>query len=401
VRFEPERVMQDHLLERFGVTAAAGAVPEEVRRAATRERDEQRATYTRLTTRLAPGLIAILDETMERLELKERVELYVDPAPVVNASAYCGYGEDGAWIVTVTSGAIRLLDDKQLQFLLGHELGHHAFGHGQFREDLNLVYQDTPQSDLLSSRLRVFERLQELSADRAGALALGGDVAGAAEALLRVHTGLGPEDLRLDLGVFLEEIERLEAFDIPDQIGLSSHPLLPLRVRALQLHLGPGDREHEILALARMMDYEARDEKMVRSRDLLLAGGLLAAHSDGTEVLTDGERTRLVELILPFTDDPEGHLIRLGSREQAQELYMECAVWIRDNLGPERYSLFNQLVDVVLFDSMVTDEERKFLLLSAEQLEIPVRYVEKRLADHALDAARKSAPPKAFGLRAN
>jgi hypothetical protein len=399
VRFEPERAMQAHLLECFGVTAAAAAVPEDVRRVATRERDEQRASSTRLTTKLAPGLMALLDETMERLELKEKVELYVDPAPEINASAYCGYGEDDAWIVTVTSGAVRLLDDKQLQFLLGHELGHHAFGHGEFSEDLNLAYQNAPQSDLLTSRLRVLERLQELSADRAGAMAQGGEVAAAADALLRVHTGLGPEDLRLDLGVFLEEIERLEAFDIPDKIGLLSHPLLPLRVRALQLHLGPGDREQEVLALARMMDYEARDEKTVRSRDLLLAGGLLAAHSDGTEVLTDGERTRLVELILPFTDDPEGHLVRLGSREQAEELYMECAAWIRDNLGPERYDLFNQLVDVVLFDSKVTEEEREFLLLAAEHLEIPVRYVEKRLEDHALETARQTAAPKAFGLR--
>ena len=399
VRFEPERAMQAHLRERFGVTAAAAAVPEDVRRAAARERDERRASSTRLTTKLAPGLIALLDETMERLELKERVELYVDPAPDVNAEAYCGYGKDDAWIVTVTGGAVRLLDDNQLRFLLGHELGHHAFGHGEFEEDLGLVYQDAPVSELLKGRLRVLRRLQELSADRAGATALGGEVVAAAEALLRVHTGLGPEDLRLDLGVFLEEIERLEAFDIPDQIGLLSHPLLPLRVRALQLHLGPGDREQEILTLARMMDYEARDEKMVRSRDLLLAGGLLAAHSDGTEVLTDGERSRLVELILPFTDDPEGHLVRLGSREQARELYMKCAAWIRENLGPERYDLFNQLVDVVLFDSEVTEEERKFLLLAAEQLDIPTRYVEKRLGDHAFQAARQTAAPEAFGLR--
>ncbi len=399
VRFEPERAMQTRLRERFGVAEALKAVPEDVRHQFARRPDQLRARHTRLTPRIAPGLTAILSETMERLELEGKVELYIDASPEVNAYAYCSYGDDATWLVGLTSGAVHLLSDDHLRFTLGHELGHHAFGHGEFREELLMIYRDIGKPDLLESRIRVLERLQELSADRAGCLAVGGDMSISAEALLRIDTGLGPEDLRLDLEALLEEFDRLQSFDNPDQIGFETHPLLPLRIRGLQLHLEAADREEEILALSRLMDFEGRDESFIRERDLLLAGGLLAAHSDGDEELSDDERSRLVDLILPFTDDPEGHLNRLEDHEQAGELYIECATWVRENLGPQRYMMFDKLVEVVLFDNKVTEGEREFLLAAAEHLGIPVRYVEERLAQHALDVARQAAPPRPIGLR--
>lgn len=398
-RFEPERAMQAQLYERFGLAAAAKTIPEQVRHEEARSLDFRRAAFTRLTARIAPGLTALLTETMERLELQENVELYVDPSPEVNAFAHCGYGEDDTWVVTLTSGAVRLLSDDHLRFLLGHELGHHAFGHGEFAEDLAMIYRDTEPPALLVSRVRVLDRLQELSADRAAALAAGGDISTSAEALLRIATGLGPEDLRLDLGVFLDEIDRLQAFDIPDYLGYRTHPLLPVRIRALQLHLASGDHEQEILTLARLMDREARDERSVRARDLLLAGGLLAAHSDGDEELSDEERSRLVALVLPFTDDPEGHLTRLGTHAAASALYVECAAWIRENVGPERYEWFGKLAEVVLFDNRATDGECAFLMQAAEFLDIPSNYVQKSLDAHAESTARQPATPIAFGLR--
>ena len=398
-RFEPERVMQAQLYERFGLAAAARAVPEQVRREEARILDFRRASYTRLTPRIAPGLMKVLAETMERLELQENVELYVDPSPAVNARAYSGYGGDDTWVVTVTSGAVRLLSDEHLRFLLAHELAHHAFGHGAFAEDLAMIYRASDPPGLLARRVRVLERLQELSADRGAALAVDGDITTAAEALLRVATALGPEDLRLDLDAFLEEIERLQLFDVPDYLGAGTHPLLPLRIRALQLHLKSSDQEEEILALARLMDFEARDEAQTRARDLLLSGGLLAAHADGDRELPDQDRARLVELVMPFTDDPERHLSRLQTRAEAVALYEECAAWIRDNAGPERYEWFDQLAEVVLHDGQVTDGERAFLLHAAERLDIPAKYVEDRLAAHAERAARQPGMPIAFGLR--
>jgi uncharacterized tellurite resistance protein B-like protein len=217
--------------------------------------------------------------------------------------------------------------------------------------------------------------------------------------LLHVHTGLGPKDIHLDLDAFTDEIARLEAFDIPDRLGRESHPLLPLRIRALQIFAANPDDEEGVMELARMMDFEARDEAVVHNRNLLLAGGLLAAHADSDDELADDEREHLVELILPFSDDPEVLLQSVGTIDQAADLFTASATWIRENVGPERYEFMGKLISVVLCDDKVHEGEVQFLKQAAAELEIPFSWVEKKLAGFSERASREKGVPRAFGLR--
>ena len=399
-RFQPEAEMRNRLVERFGLAEASSHIPEDVRARSERSLRETRASMTRLTRGMASGLIRLVEETLDRLGLEPQVELLIEPTEGINASAYGILSDSGKHLISLTAGIVKQLTDEQLRCVLGHEIGHNAYGHAQFAEDIRLIYRDEDGvPELLGSHMFVLERLQEFSADRAGLVAVNNNVTTSASMLLHVHTGLGPKDIHLDLDAFIDEIARLEAFDIPDRLGRESHPLLPLRIRALQIFAANPDDEEGVMELARMMDFEARDEAVVHNRNLLLAGGLLAAHADSDDELADDEREHLVELILPFSDDPEELLQSVGTIDQAGDLFTASATWIRKNVGPERYEFMDKLISVVFCDDKAHEGEVQFLNQAATELEIPFSWVEKKLAGHSERAAREMGAPRTFGLR--
>src|SRR5262249_20924388 len=115
---------------------------------------------------------------------------------------------------------------------------------------------------LLTRRLESWDRLAEISADRAGFLVIDGNLEVAGSAFFKLLSGLGPEHLRYDIKVFLEQLDSLQKLNRSELFAEFSHPATPIRVRALQLFgealekkrpLAEIDKEVE--AIARLMDY--------------------------------------------------------------------------------------------------------------------------------------------------
>jgi Zn-dependent protease with chaperone function len=115
-------------------------------------------------------------EVCETLDVKRPPELFVSQTPLVNAGAY---GMDRPFIV-LNSGAVRLLDRDELTYLLGHELGHVLSGHVLYRTMIVLLMQLAQMgfpvvglaARIVLIALLEWQRKSELSADRAGLLAL-------------------------------------------------------------------------------------------------------------------------------------------------------------------------------------------------------------------------------------
>lgn len=398
-RLDAERQLQESVYADFGLRAALESIPEAALVAHENLQREMRAKRAHVTRSMAPGLFHVLDRVQEALQLEEAIELLVDPDQGINAYAYPRPLDSDLCVLAVTSGAVKQLSPDELACVMGHELGHVAYGHAELVRAISLVYRDDPEPELLRSRLRILNRLQELSADRAGALAVGRDLLVAARTELKVSTGLGPEHIALDLDAYVSEVERLEDFEIPQRLFDSTHPLLPIRMRALQLYCQGQEDDAPVLELIRLMDFEASTPQSRHTRDLLLSGGLLAAHLESEGELSDQQRSHLVDLILPFTDDPEREFSRVDDIDGAAALFERSAAWLRENSGPERYEHLEKLVEITLHDGEVTELERDFLLQAADLLDIPERWVLRRLDEHEEDRARSMSPPRHFGLR--
>ena len=270
------------------------------------------AQQVRLTPILAPRIFRLFDEVRETLEFEEETDLFVQPEPTINAFALHSMAPGTPHAISLTSEMIKSMNDDELRFAIGHEVGHLIFRHYRVNLLFDLFDEDPDLPKLLEARLQTWTRLAELSADRVGFLAAKQNLEAAVGTFFKLASGLGPEHLSFDLEAFLKQLEELQRLDRKDIFALFSHPITPVRVRALQLYAETGGLvasdahlmgvDREVEKLAKLMEYEVSTELGVQALDFLVAGGLLAATSDGE--LSEQEQEMLVHLLLQFTGDP-------------------------------------------------------------------------------------------------
>jgi Zn-dependent protease with chaperone function len=204
----------------------------------------------RVDHRQLPGVHRAYVEAASVLDVREIPELYVVAAPGYQAMAI---GIDKP-IIVVTSGMIDLLDDDELPFVLGHELGHVLSGHALYT---TMLLQLMRVSSTLSwlplgalglraviAALHEWARKAELSCDRAGLLAVQ-DPAAALRVHMKVASG-GHLD-QLDITAFRAQgDEYLASPDVRDSLlkllllEARSHPFNVVRAAELQRWIDDG-----------------------------------------------------------------------------------------------------------------------------------------------------------------
>lgn len=413
LRFLPERELIEQLFERFGLAALidhfidVGSLSD--------MHDLVLASQLRITAAVSPRLHGLLAEVQAALGFADPIELFVGQDAQINAGAIHALHPGRPHLLSLTSALVERMDDDELRFVLGHEVGHLGFEH--YRARLAGAAFGTDDDGearvppLLARRLESWDRLAELSADRAGLAVVGGRLDTVVRVFFKLQSGLGPEHLRFDVAAFLDQLGRLQAVERRDLLSIFSHPATPIRVRALQLFApiaasgdGPARAavDAEVLGLARLMDFEAARPLDVHARDFLLAGGVLAATADGDEVTHDEWET-LVQLLLPLSADPEAEVTRMGTLEEAEAVLERSARWLRDNAGEERYDLLRNLAHVVCVDGRLLGGEQRTFHRLAAALAIPERAADEIvfdvLAGYLQSQAMRRPPGALLGAR--
>ncbi len=380
IRFRPEETLLDTLFDRFGLHEILGHFIESG--GVGPHYELVLSTQLRLTPLLAPRLVPLMAEVREFLHFEEPVDLFVQPDAEINAFALHSVHEGDPHAISLTSGLVKAMSDDELRFVLGHELGHLAYRHYRARL-LDVAVGEDASGDsrlpaLLRRRLGSWDRLAELSADRAGFAAAKGQLEPIVSAFFKMASGLGPEHLRFDINAFLGQLEALQKMKRKELLASFSHPVTPVRVRALQLFGEANGIESEDLTrvdeavgeVARLMEFEASEPLDVNARELLLTGGLLAAHADG-EPVTQDQSELLIHLLLPLCANPEAEVQALHNAEEARERFEVAAKWFRENAGEERFGVYRQLCHVVGVDGHLPAGEKAFMREVAGALEIP------------------------------
>jgi Zn-dependent protease with chaperone function len=200
------------------------------------------ANAVRVSAKQFPEIHERYVQVLATMDAPEHYPLFVSQTPIVNAGAY---GMEHPFIV-LNSGAIRLLDDEEIVFLLGHELGHVLSGHVLYRTLLVILLQlaniGYPIVGLAARAVLVglleWYRKSELSADRAGLLACQ-DPNVALRTSLRMAGG-GRDD-ETDLNEFLAQADEYrESGDVADKVFKvlnllgTTHPFHTLRAAELR-----------------------------------------------------------------------------------------------------------------------------------------------------------------------
>jgi uncharacterized tellurite resistance protein B-like protein len=182
------------------------------------------ANAVRVSDAIFPELARALAHAIERIEPPIAIESFVTPNPDPNAQ--CIRLDDQRAAVVLTSGLVELLSTDEIPFVIGHEIGHHLFGHAGY---------PMPRPDIDDGeRLRVLalRRAAEISADRMGFIC-SPSIDDVFRGMLKVAAGLSDAHIRLDLNVYLEQMRELESLAGHNDAIYDTHPMFPLRARAL------------------------------------------------------------------------------------------------------------------------------------------------------------------------
>ncbi|WP_067431715.1 M48 family metallopeptidase [Nocardioides jensenii] len=205
----------------------------------------------RVDERQFPDIHRLYTEAAAVLDVRELPELYVVNSPLWNAVTI---GIDKPFVV-LNSALVNSLDEEELRFTLGHELGHAASGHALYRTLLLWLMQISgalswvPLGNLglraIVAALSEWQRKSELSADRAGLLATQDP-----SAALRVNmkSASGGNLAQLDSTAFLAQGSEYEAAgDLRDSVlklmllEASTHPFPVVRAHELRRWIDSGD----------------------------------------------------------------------------------------------------------------------------------------------------------------
>jgi Zn-dependent protease with chaperone function len=191
----------------------------------------------------------LYQEVLKTMDSPEEYPLYVSQTPIVNAGAY---GMEQPFII-LNSGTLILLEDQELAYVIGHELGHIMSDHVLYRTMtyllLQLAQMGFPIVGLAARAVLValleWSRKSELSCDRAGLLSIQ-DPEIVMRAMLKMAGGGTTEELNLQEFIVQAE-EYREGGDVADQVFKilnligSTHPFYVLRVSELRGWIEAGD----------------------------------------------------------------------------------------------------------------------------------------------------------------
>ena len=408
LRFAPERERVDQLMATFELDPMLSHFEQEGGVKSIRDRILSR--QLKLTPRLAPRLAALLEEVRGALGYGEPVDLFVSESAEINAVAV--HSRDQLpHIISLSSRLIERMDDEEIRFVLGHELGHLCFQHNRLLL-LPLVFGkdddgDSQMPNLLARRLEIWQRLAELSADRAGFLAANGRLEAAVSVFFKLASGLGPEHLHFDIAAFLQQLEELRQLERRDSLSDFSHPAIPIRVRALQLYRDAGGLsataeqlaqvDAEVAELAKLMERQPADAEELHKLNYVLAGGVLIGHSDG-DGLGERELQWLIEMLLPLTSDPEEAIAGLTSVAQAEALLAASAAWLQEHGGEDKFAGFRGLCVIAVAEGLTAGEE-ELLHRIAGMTGIPRKVAGELLHEVMKAYASKKAAGQAGALK--
>lgn len=128
-----------------------------------------------VTEKSCPELFKQVKSIADILDLQRLPEIYTEWGYFVNAYTT---GYDDATLLVIYSGAIDLMSEKELNYIIGHEMGHIKSGHvlyhvmaQKFAEIVANFSLAAPFIEPLCLALNYWVRMSEFTADRAGLLA--------------------------------------------------------------------------------------------------------------------------------------------------------------------------------------------------------------------------------------
>ena len=343
-----------------------------------------------LSNQISPRIFNIITETKLKLDLEGEYEVFCINSNSINAFAYVQpAAEKNFFIIGITSTALEELEDSEIQFILGHELGHFLFEHNRMNYLINRNQTSQGVTLLPSMGESIYLRWRkkcEISADRVGLLACG-NFENSARAMLKTAYGLSGKNLNLNVDSLLQQIDDLKEEPEALEVNYRSHPLMPLRLKVMQMFAKSSvfprvvDGKSEI-SDQEMTELEDHTDQWVNwikrypRRPLDLAAMRLVTAAGIKLIMTENdimdEEVKIIIQILHeyFTDEPGVVVNEVVQDTKSIEKLINKSVKEISEKGDDRHKTFvlSRLADIAIADGKLMKPESEIIFEIAKEL---------------------------------
>lgn len=386
-RFEPAIPLESELGKQI-YNALQGSVVEQIIKTAQDDtaddywRSRMEGHCMKVDKDLLPEFNALCEEVKQRLEVEEPVDFYVTGDSTLNAFSVAAEEEGKPHIVNINSALFDLMDEDELRFVIGHELGHLINKDSALKRLIYFVFPPDTQAPItLQYKIRLHDQLAELVADRYGFLACG-KLNSCVTAFFKLASGLDLGKMNVSMDALLADNRKRLDYFLKDK-GLSSydHPVNPIRVQAIHLYATAKKEKEleegmdELISILLKVGNSPMDEDL---SVFFASAGLIVSDADGK--ITEKEVDQVIQTLAGLQIFPKRFLDAIAEAN-VPELFRQSVRNILSKDPGMRDILLTYMMSLVLSDKEIAKEEVEFIYSFGKEIgfsdkEISVKFAE-------------------------
>ena len=341
--------------------------------------------------RLMSHLYDLLYGVKEKLDFNDPVDFYITGDSTVNAWTIAAAREGEPHIVNINSALINLMTDDELRFVVGHELGHLMNKNTEMLRLINFVFPlETTPPLVLQYKIRLWEQLSELTADRYGYMAVE-NLGACLSAFFKMTSGLDISKIDMQVDAYLEEnLKHLEYFISDKGLSRDTHPVNPIRVQSLNLYATSKDEkelEEKMDTIIGALMKLSNDEVDYYLGFFVATAGIISINVDG-EVTSD-EIDRVLNNLSSFYIFPR-HFLDQVAQQKVVEIFYSSIEEVLKRRPDMREGMLAYIISLILADSSFNQEEVDFIFDVGEKC---FGFSTKEIADRMARAIQQNFIP--------
>jgi len=400
----PQIELQHQLAQQI-FNALQGEVTEDIRQKCQGNandryfRSAKEGNSLKVNETLLPQFYNLCREVKEKLEFVGDIDFYITGTSDVNACAYFSNDEQRPHIIEVNSGLFKLMNEEELKYIIGHEIGHLINCDSMINNLFYFIYPDEEAlekcPEFLVKRVAFYGRLAELGADFYGYIA-NENLDACVTAVYKMASELDLAQMNVSIDTLIaENNQRLDYFLKEGGVTDGSHPVNPIRIRALELFATAKTQAafnrgmNDLVWALQKLQYDALDNAIA---DYIAATGIFISQMDGKR--DKNEEEFIIRELAAYSLSPYKDLKRVEKGDVVNTLNTS----IKDilEMAPDlKGELFNYFVNMAFADGELNEKELALIYDFGDKL----GYHESEIAEFLCNKIRKEFVPSVSALK--
>ncbi len=309
----------------------------------------------KITNDIMPKVHNCIEQVFKRLKIENQFNFFVT-SDSIQANAACSLMSlSSKPDIILTSRLIELLNEKELMFVIGHEVAHYIYQHSIYPNP------NTEENEITKLNILNLSRAAEISADRIGFLACG-DLESSLRANLKLASGLTEKHLNFKFSSYLDQLRELESFGKSSFQLWSTHPSFLIRIQAL-LWFSMTKEYHQFFETKKKGNYsiEEVDKKIENSNKKIIGDEINKSNNEITNkaimwgslslYLSDknfskGEQAQFLEKFGKEKTNKILSLLKISNREVIEKKTEDAFIEANKLMKKDKSLLINELTKI-------------------------------------------------------